>query len=254
MLAELKLVLDICGEEKFNVNKSSLFHGVIMENIDSEYAEILHNTGLNPFAISLRKEKENFIWSIRTLNKEAYNNIIMRFLDANFNQFVIRHNNITVKILDKELNTKPKSELVENFYHKEIESNLFDIDFLTPTAFKSNGQYVFMPDIEFIYRSIMNKYSASSDDEMLDDNTLKQLVECTKLTRYDLKSVYFNLEGVKIPGFKGYITLRVNGPDTMRRFARLLFEFAEYSGIGIKCSLGMGKVSTKNISRRKENA
>ena len=32
-----------------NIHKGSLLHGVIMENINPEYAALMHEQGLNPF-------------------------------------------------------------------------------------------------------------------------------------------------------------------------------------------------------------
>ena len=54
--------------------------------------------------------------------------------------------------------------------------------------------------------------------------------------------ILIRFSGVRIPAFIGKITMRVDGTETMRRFVRLLLEYSEYSGIGIKCSLGMGAV------------
>ena len=36
------------------------------------------------------------------------------------------------------------------------------------------------------------------------------------------------------------MSVRIHGTDTMSRYARLLFRFGEYSGVGIKSSIGMG--------------
>ncbi len=242
MLAKLKMVLKTDSNAVLNSYKASLLHGVIMEHIDREYAEGLHTTGLNPFTSNLIKKEEKYIWTVTTLNKKSYEKIMQVLLSSDFNEFVIKHNNMKVQITDKKLETKPKSELMEKFYHCEVE-NQFHIRFITPTAFKSNGQYIIYPDIPFIFKNIMNKYNASSNEDVFDDeDTFEQIINNTKIIRYNLMSTVFSMEGVKIPSFVGNITLRVNGTDTIKRFIRLLLEFSEYSGIGIKCSLGMGGV------------
>ena len=87
----------------------------------------------------------------------------------------------------------------------------------------------------------MNKYDAAVRDEgMIDDDTLEQLCEYTQIVRYDLKSVMFSLEGVRIPSLIGNITLKISKTQTMANFARLLFQFGTFAGVGIKASLGMG--------------
>ena len=48
------------------------------------------------------------------------------------------------------------------------------------------------------------------------------------------------MEGVRIPGFQGEVTIKINGPQQMVNMAWMLAEFGTYSGVGIKTSLGMG--------------
>ena len=82
-------------------------------------------------------------------------------------------------------------------------------------------------------------------------DTLEQICEHAQVIRYDLKSVSFSLEGVKIPSFIGKITIKLHGTDTMANFVNMLFEFGEYSGVGIKTSLGMGYMKIINEGGRK---
>lgn len=236
------MILKTDNEMYFNINKSSLLHGVIMENIDSEFVDELHGKGLNPFTSTIMKTGDEWVWSICTLNITAYEKIILKFIDSSFDGFEIVHNKTNVKIISKKLETKEKSELVREFYNNNSE-NYISIRFVTPTAFKSNGKYVFYPDLELIFKSLMNKYSQCTDNEsFLDDDTLNNIIQNTIIAKYNLKSVLFNMEGVKIPGFVGKIRIKMTGAETMKKFIKMLFEFGEYSGIGIKCSLGMGKI------------
>ena len=66
---------------------------------------------------------------------------------------------------------------------------------------------------------------------MLDEETLEQLCANAQIVRYDLKSVSFSLEGVRIPSFIGKITIRMNGTKTMAGFANMLIEFGTFSGV-----------------------
>jgi CRISPR-associated endoribonuclease Cas6 len=97
----------------------------------------------------------------------------------------------------------------------------------------------------------MNKYSAiDSKMDMRDEETLDQLSQNSEIVRYRLRSAPFPLEGVNITGFQGDIRIRIKGTDTMSRFAKMLFSFGEFSGVGIKTSLGMGAL---NLHERREN-
>ncbi len=179
------------------------------------------------------------------MTKEAYQEIVIPLMAGDFMGFTIEKKEIHVKILGKELHTIPKQELLQEFYSPSADASpgnkILSFEFVTPTSFRSNGKYVIMPDAELIFKSLMNKYSAASSDmDMYDDETLQQLKEHTEIIRYQLRSASFPLEGVRIPSFLGKMTVKVGGTDTMARYARLLARFGEYSGVGIKASLGMG--------------
>ena len=106
---------------------------------------------------------------------------------------------------------------------------------------------MFYPDIHCIFQSLMAKYDAAvKENQMLDDEALEQLCQNAKIIRYDLKSVNFALEGVKIPSFIGKITIKMRGTQTMANFANLLIKFGTFSGVGIKTSLGMGSYKIQN--------
>ena len=239
MLAEVKLVLK-SNEQQIGYYQSSNLQGVLMEHINTEYADLLHSQRFNPYSQCITIQDQKAVWSIKTLDEEAYKNILLPVIDKEFSEFEISKKGIHVEILEKQIKTKKKQELLEEFYEKPA-SKYLNIELMTPTSFKSNGRYVIMPDVRYIYQSLMNKYSAASSDmEMYDEETLEQLAECSEIAQYKLRSTFFPLEGIKIPAFKGEISIRLKGTDTMARYARMLMQFGEYSGIGIKTSIGMG--------------
>ena len=74
MYAELQMELET---KEINYRQSSNLQGVIMENISPEYAARLHGNQLNPYSQCITRENNSTIWTIKTLNEEAYENIIM---------------------------------------------------------------------------------------------------------------------------------------------------------------------------------
>lgn len=238
MLAELRMKLE-ADKPEFGYYQSSNMQGILMEQIDKDYAACLHEQGLKPYSqyLLIGEEKE---WIVKTCTKEAYQEILMPLLNQQLTQFVIDKKNINVQIKEKQLKTIDKKELLNEFY-TEDSSHYLNLEFLTPVSFKSHGRYMIMPDMRYIYQSLMNKYSASSDKmDMYDEETLEQLVNSSSIIHYRLKSTFFPVEGVKIPSFIGWVGVKVSGTDTMARYARLLARFGEYSGVGIKTAMGMG--------------
>ncbi len=247
MLAELRMRLEV-DKEEFGYYQSSNMQGILMEHLKESYAEKLHEQGLKPYSqyVLGGQQKE---WVVKTFTEEAYNEIIIPLLDGGFSEFRIEKKQMGVKILEKKLKTVPKRELLDEFYSDSCDRYIH-LEFLSPTAFKSDGKYIIIPEVRYLFHSLMNKYSSASDDmEMYDEETLEQLVGDSNIVQYRLKSLFFPLEGVKIPAFKGELCIKVSGTDTMAKYARLLARFGEYSGIGIKTAIGMGAIQFKEVKK-----
>ncbi len=241
LLAELRLDLKVNSEEKIGHLQSSLFQGVLMENINKDYAEIIHQTGLHPYSMYI-SNRDSLTWIIRTINDDAYHNIIEPLLAPQFKSFDLKKKEVSVDITNKGITTITYEDLMKSFNSDSTEKYI-KVSFEAPTAFKSNDAYVFMPDVRLVFGSLMRKYSvASSDTDMTDEETLQYIIDHTVIQDFKIRSTRFHLEGTKIPSFIGEVTFRFRGTDTMARYARMLLEFGEYSGVGIKCGMGMGAI------------
>ena len=248
MLAKLELKLD--KREEISGRMASSFHGVLMEQLAEDYAEEMHASKRHPYTQHLEKRDGKWYWVITALNEKTAKKMLQESL-MRLSEFTLKKHQLTIHVMEKHYEELSDQELAYSFY-REQSNRYITIQFITPTAFKQNGRYINYPDIWAIFSNLMNRYdSANEEESMRDEDTLEQLVEKTVLSRYDLRSTIFSLEGVRIPAFIGKITLRMNGTQTMANFANMLFQFAAYSGIGIKTSLGMGAI--RLLGERKEN-
>lgn len=252
VLAECKLRLSGISTTDYVYNKGSLLQGVLYEMIDSAYVEELHEQGMKPYSQSIIKENDCIIWSVRTLSGEAYEKIIETIVSDKFERFRLKHNDADVTILNKKIIKIEINSLFQNFYSEDSSRN-FVIEFRSPTSFKKDGRYHFYPEIYNIYQSLMSRFDlVSASRGMFSQDTLGQLTSNTEITGYNIKSVRYSLESIGIPAFIGRIYIHINGPQTMVNFARLLFEFGNYSGVGIKTALGMGYIHVEE-RRKKEH-
>ncbi len=239
MLAKLQLKLK--STSRITREMSSLFHGAVLELLDTEYAHQLHHSSVNPYSMYLSFEGEEVYLHLRTLTKDAYDRMIFNRLDR-VESFHLRHNGIHVEVEERVSECRERRTLLEDFY-KERLSPQVTVEFCTPTAFKQRGKYLFLPDIRCIYQSLLNKYEETDEDfAFKDEDTLFQLVEHTCIRGYRLKSVPFPLEGITVPGFVGELRLSIFAPEPLINLANILFEFGTYSGVGIKTSMGMGGI------------
>ena len=239
MFARLRLRLDA----DIHFRQCSLLQGALMERLDTQYADKLHESQLHPYSQYVTPAEEGGTWwIIQTLDGEAYENIVKPWM-AGSETIALHHGGEKqLVILERRIETLPKSKLVEDFYSTAAEKR-FTVQFLTPTAFRQRRRYVILPDIRLLCQSMMMKYSASSYDvNMVDEEALDELAAETFITRHRIRSLPFPAEGQSIPGFVGTVTFECRGTETMARYLRLLFSFGEFSGVGVKTAMGMGAV------------
>ncbi len=225
---------------------SSLFQGALMERISTEYADELHSSGLKPYSQYIKVNDNQVTWHISALSQQASDEITIHLYHKNLKEIQISYKDTSGIIESQTLLTAPEDEWTKSLFFAKS-SRFINVEFITPTAFKQGGKYVFFPSVRHIFQSLILKYNASNDTARLDvDEMLKNFENYTEISHYRLKSCRFSLEGVKIPAFMGNVTLRVNGPQQLVNLAHLLLRFGEYSGVGIKNAIGMGAVHYKS--------
>lgn len=243
MLSRLEMKLSL--HEGMSYQMSSLFHGALMELISTDYADELHMSRLHPYTQHLERRGDDWYWVVTTLKEEARDELINKALMYKDHIF-INKKGFNIGITNKNYTELAYRELADSFYNGTA-NRYHTLQFVTPASFKIDGRYMNYPDIRSIYASLMSKYDAVNQDEsMKDEESLELLTSASVVSRYELRSTGFSLEGVKIPSFLGKMTFKVNGAQTLCNFADMLFRFGEYSGIGIKTSLGMGAVRLIN--------
>lgn len=237
MLARFEYALS--SEKEIKYQMSSLFHGALMELIPENYAALLHESRMHPYAQHLERKDGQWFWTISTLNDDMAE-VIKNAIEG-VERIALRSHDMDISLSLASSSAMTKEELNQIFYNAPAEKYI-QIRFLTPTSFKRSGEYLIYPDIFCIYQSLMNKMDAVQEQGFLDEETLNELVTQTRIVRYKLSSTMFSLEGVQIPSFLGTVTIKLGGTETMRRFTRMLLAFGEYSGVGIKTSIGMGAI------------
>ena len=89
MVARLELVID---NKTVNYRNSSNLQGVIMENIDEDYASMLHEQKYNPYSQYISNNEGTNTWVINSLNNESYEHVIQKLLSDDFKEFKIKNN------------------------------------------------------------------------------------------------------------------------------------------------------------------
>ena len=228
------------SKDRLNTQMSSLFHGALMETLDESFAAYVHESMMHPYAQHLERRGDEWYWVINTLSKNSDAVIRQGLKDKESIYLSRRDLNV---IIQKSEDVTLTDEELKNIFYNEDHDGYFQLRFLTPTAFKRRGEYLFIPDLFCSYQSLMNRYDSVGNEGFHDEDALQELAQRSRIIRYDLRSTVFSMEGVRIPSFLGKVTIKLDGTMTMKRFAHMLFRFGEFSGVGIKTSLGMGAIT-----------
>lgn len=222
----------------------SLLQGVLMERIPTEAAAALHENGLRPYSqcIFFDRERQRAFWRLGFLTDEAYA-LLYPPICADPCIHLMHGDQVLRLAAPAERAAGSCASLADALFQAEAAPDGCELRFLTPGSFKRQERYVNVPERQLVFQSLVQRWNAFTDFARLEEADLAQhLADACQLTRYDLHSQPFSLEGRKIYGFCGRMRLRFHGSDMTRRILGLLCRFAPFAGIGIKTAMGMGAV------------
>lgn len=219
----------------------SVLHGVLMNYLPDNVADSLHHDfAYSPLKQRVYYQDDKKIWEIISMSDNLFNELLNLF--SQNSELYLKHYQTLIVINNFSIEKINIQTLLDKFLHDENLNRYIRLNVKTPTSFKTNGNYMIFPDIKKMFRSIMIQFDTFfTEYKLYDKETLDFLVENVKIIDYKMKSVRFHLEKVKIPSFTGEIVLKVNGPLPFLQLVHFLVAYGEFSGTGIKTSLGMGK-------------
>lgn len=234
-----------------NANWGSVCHGVLIDTLPGEFGDILHDETVRPISQWVQaKSADTFIWHISSTD-DGISELLWEKLQPG-TELYAKHLSCAWTVMDAQRKNVPVPEYMKDIYLAETAPRGVSICFQTVTTHKSAGRYAAFPSVELIAGSLRNRICAVIPDlPFMDDDVMQQICDNTYINRYELRSAAYCLEGHYVPGYLGRLELHFKGPDPLRRLSRTLFEFANYTGIGIKTALGMGACNVEVLEERK---
>lgn len=248
MIQSLKIKFAAPTGVKLTQSVCSLLHGVLMEHIDSDYADVLHTQSLRPYSQSVYFDRENnaLYWQLNALNAQAKDELLAAAF-ALPEKVLLRQKSMELQIVGKEyLPATDYEALAEKYFAHPLAGKYLHMHFLTSCAFKSEGQYVIFPQPQFVLGSLVKRWNAFADSNKLEAQGVAQdLAQEVYVADYRLRMQAFSVDGARIPAFRGDYTLGMKNNLMSNRIIAMLGEYANYCGVGIKTALGMGAVRTE---------
>jgi len=209
----------ISYDGRFSYSWGYALYSAFLERLDDETADEIHND------LFFNQYLTPTEWVINTEKNYDF-----------LSEYYLKKYETTIYLQEKAVIEIEEQALADKFLVREPYKKNIRIRFLTPTTFKQSDDYVLFPTKDLIMQSLTNKWNDWAQTFILEDMTW----DCCKISKYNLKSVTYNLKNTKIKGFVGYVDLFFWGSESVIRLANMVCNFGDYAGVGIKTTLGMG--------------
>jgi CRISPR-associated endoribonuclease Cas6 len=219
------------------------FYGMLLQLVNPDYAEMIHQDGISPINqyVIRGKDAHTITWTINLLGDQACEQIAPIIEKAD--DFMLHKNNSKLTIKEMNVTVIPNDNTLLAKAHEFIDCQKPCLNFLTPTSFKKDGVYQIFPSVENIILNLVHRWNSYSEAFLFDDmDAINSLIDGIKIAGYDLHSSYYKMKGIQIPAFQGELRFTKRLSIPIAELFNLLLLFSEYSGVGIKTSLGMGAV------------
>ena len=224
-----------------NLNGYQMY-GCLAALFKEETADRLHNNIRSPISQNIIFNDKKIIWEINSFD-ELLSEEITDILHEN----TVFHAQKANTFLSVE---SVEHERIKNFsdIRKKtsalIGHKYIDMNFRTTTALKKNGEFLIFPDMELILKNLWNNWNMIFPDTPFDDeDAFRLLVKGVYISSYRLNSSIYRMKGNDIRGFYGILTVAHRLSQPMQEIFTALLVLSQYSGTGVKTTLGMGKTN-----------
>ncbi|ELS04222.1 hypothetical protein Xen7305DRAFT_00039500 [Xenococcus sp. PCC 7305] len=206
-----------------------------IDNASSQLAKILHDSNNLPLTISNRILRDNCLEiRITLLTRELLSPLLLGMSQDLGQKIAIAKIPCLLKPqIDLENTTSYK-----NIFNKTPE-NTISFRFYSPTSFKQNNCIQPFPLPELVFSNLLRRWNTFAPKEYHFPKVDWQGMTAA----YDLKTKAIKKEVTEI-GSVGCVRYEFKN-DEQARIATILANFANFSGIGRKMALGMGRVQFK---------
>lgn len=222
----------------------------IVEVADPLLATCFHDEKNNKSFTTRKLELKKQFLSLRmTLLEDKYfDKMANVFFNACTRPFLLNDHRIRIsKILCSKdsnnywANQRNYDDIYENASKKEVK---IDFNIETPLSFKIGDDFEYFPLPELFYKSLHKRWNSFSDIKF-DDSFLNLLKDKINTNYFDIYTDKLNSTTINLIGCKGKVSYKIQNKATTDfiHYINTLSDFAYFSGVGIKTSLGMGQVS-----------
>lgn len=220
-------------------------YAALLERSDAAFGENVHRDGVTPVSQFLRVGQDGeLLWTVNLLGNEAETALCGVLEQAG--QITLEKDGVTLSA--QLAQRRAVADADELLALAAAHSGEHRLAFRTATAFKRQGRYLNLPTARLIVQSLVKKWNGCITDCLIEDEDgegLDALANGLRVKSFHLSDRMYYLKGNSIPGFTGELLLDNRLSGFQRQLTDALLLFADFAGVGIKTTLGMGGVEHK---------
>ncbi len=263
----LSLILIVTPQKKITLTKwpGKAVHAIFLDwihKINPPLAERLHDeSGIKPFTVSslmpigepirnttfLSPDKQYYVRF--TTFEESLSKLLLKLIyDYPSSELILENCQFAVREVVTDNKQNPWAgrtsyqDLINTYLGTvTLPQKSIDLAFISPTTFRSQEKNVPLPLPGLVFGSLMEKWNAFAPIAL--NPELKRYAEnCLALSQYNLYTCIVNIAGGKQVGFVGKCRfIATNRDPYWLKQINLLAEFAFYSSVGAKTTMGLGQ-------------
>ena len=249
VVLRLKLEKPIRGREI----KPDTLHGLFFKLLGGELAEELHTRygNVKPYSLSCgemfgEKPTEVLHLEINLLEEKLLAKLLSGIILGDKEDLFLGGVGITdfsiLPVREKYIAT------YQSLKEDTFETQRWLVRFLSPTTFRRNDIDLPFPLPELVFKGLVKRWNTFSPTPVGVD--LRPFYNLVKVSSFSLKSqrVEFS-NGGKLTAFRGFAVFNLSlvRDGEARRWFSILLKFSNWSGIGRKTTMGLGKVLAKPL-------
>ena len=244
MLTQYRLTLQPETAERPRPELAYRLYAALLGKAPQRFVQSAHEDAVTPISQFLSVEKGGApLWTVNLIgerSEEALSGVLEELEQLELDR--------GGRVLVTERSRTELRGVEELFALAERGGSLHRLEFRTPTAFKSQGQYLNLPTARLLLQSLIRKWNGSIRECPIEDEDgagLDALAAGLCCTGFQLRDRLYYLKGNAVPGFIGSMVLENRSEGFHRLLTDALLRFSAFAGVGVKTTLGMGGVERR---------
>ncbi len=218
--------------------KNDLVHALVFSLFPKEISEKLHGEKEKPFSIKAYGNSEGQVWfRLCLLRDELFPPLVSRYY---LSKEAYALGNSELKPIVPGGIREEEAISYEELLNLEPKES-YSVDFIKPTVFRKGRWDYPLPDPQTIFRSLYRKWVSFHPFPIKEEDLLYGVYSNAYILAHKIRVETVELSFGKLRGFVGNVIFGVEDRE-LSKLVHALLKFGEFSGVGKKCTMGMGVI------------